>query len=241
MRVNVGRQGSVGLGLGLMCMLCWLQLAGGGAAGRSGGQAIAHDELLARVQPRYDRTTHLRARFQQETRLPGFEQVQTGEGEVYILKPGMMRWQYAKPERQVIIANGETLWIYLPQDRQVIRDRVNQSLGTRTPALFLAGQARLADVFSVLKTSTQVPSEGDVLRLELLPKAGAIPHGQVELGIDPSSYLVKRVRLVDLQGNTTTMWFTDIDTEAAVDASLFQFQVPPGVEVIAPPVFPGPR
>ena len=49
------------------------------------------------------------------------------------------------------------------------------------------------------------------------------------------------VRVIDAVGNMTAMWFSDIDTEAAVAPSLFQFHVPPGVEVMAPPVFPGPR
>ena len=159
----------------------------------------------------------------------------------WILKPGMMRWDYTKPERQTIIANGETLWIYLPEDRQVIRDHINHSLGTRTPALFLAGQARLTDLFMVAGTSTQGPSEGGLLQLELTPKGEALPYTQVFLGIDPSSYLVKLVRVIDAVGTMTAMWFSDIDTEAAVAPSLFQFQVPPGVEVVAPPVFPGPR
>jgi outer membrane lipoprotein carrier protein len=153
----------------------------------------------------------------------------------------MMRWDYTKPERQTIIANGDTLWIYLPEDRQVIRDRINHSLGTRTPALFLAGQARLTDLFMVAGTPTQGPGEGGLLQLELTPKGEALPYTQVSLGIDPSSYLVKLVRVIDAVGNMTAMWFSDIDTEAAVAPSLFQFQVPPGVEVMAPPVFPGPR
>jgi outer membrane lipoprotein-sorting protein len=63
----------------------------------------------------------------------------------------------------------------------------------------------------------------------------------VQLGIDPSAYLVQSVRLVDALGNITSMWFSDIDTEGPVDPSLFHFQIPPGVEVIAPPVFPMPR
>jgi outer membrane lipoprotein-sorting protein len=52
---------------------------------------------------------------------------------------------------------------------------------------------------------------------------------------------VRQVRLIDPVGNMTTMWFTDIDTAGAVEPSLFQFQVPPGVDVIAPPVFPVPQ
>jgi outer membrane lipoprotein carrier protein len=237
----MGHQGSACLRVGLVWVLCWLQLGVCGTPAGRGGQTLARDELVARVQNRYDRTTHLRARFRQQTRLQGFDQVQSGEGQVWILKPGMMRWDYTQPERQTIIANGDTLWIYLPEDRQAIRDQVNHSLGTRTPALFLAGEARLTELFTATGVSTGGPGEGDALQLELTPKAGSLPYGQVQLGIDPSSYLVKSVQLVDALGNITTMWFSDIDTEGPVDPSLFQFQIPPGVEVISPPVFPVPR
>ncbi len=239
----MGHQGSAYLGIGLawVWLLCWLQLGMCGAPASKTGQTLTHDELVARVQHRYDRTERLHARFRQETRMQGFDHVQTGAGQVWIRKPGMMRWDYAQPERQTIIANGETLWIYLPEDRQAIREQVNRSLGTRTPALFLAGQARLTELFTVAAAPTQLPGAGGLLRLELIPKADALPSAQVELGIDAVSYLVTLVRLVDALGNITTMWFSDIDTEAAVDASLFQFQVPPGVEVITPPTFPVPR
>jgi outer membrane lipoprotein carrier protein len=222
-------------------LLCWLALGLYATGVSEASQALGPDVLVARVQSRYERTTRLQARFRQETRVPGFDQVQTGEGQVWILKPGMMRWDYTKPERQTIIANGDTLWIYLPEDRQVIRDHINHSLGTRTPALFLAGQARLTDLFTVAGMATQGPGEGGLLQLELSPKGEAVPYTQVFLGIDPSSYLVKLVRVIDGVGNMTAMWFTNIDTEAPVASSLFQFQVPPGIEVMAPPVFPGPR
>jgi outer membrane lipoprotein carrier protein len=222
-------------------LLCLLQLGLSAVPVGEAGQALKPEAVVARVQSRYERTTRLQARFRQETRVPGFDQVQTGEGQVWILKPGMMRWDYTKPERQIIIANGDTLWIYLPEDRQAIRDHINHSLGTRTPALFLAGEARLTDLFTVTGMSSQGPGEGGLLQLELTPKAETLPYTQVSLGIDPSSYLVQLVRVIDAAGNMTAMWFSDIDTEAAVAPSLFQFHVPPGVEVMAPPVFPGPR
>jgi outer membrane lipoprotein carrier protein len=228
-------------GLALVWMLCLLQLGVCGTPKDHPSPTLTRDELVARVQSRYDRTTQLHARFQQETRLQGLDQIQTGEGQVWILKPGRMRWDYTKPERQTIIANGDTLWIYVPEDRQVIRDHVNQSLGTHTPALFLAGEARLTELFTVVEASTQSPSEGGLIQLKLTPKVGSLPYTQVQLGIDPVSSLVQLVRLVDPLGNMTTMWFSDIDTAGAVEPSLFQFQVPPGVDVISPPVFPVPR
>jgi len=225
----------------LVWMLCLVQLGVCGTPNETPSLTLRGDELVARVQSRYDRTTHLHAHFKQETRVQGFDQLQTGAGQVWILKPGMMRWDYTVPERQTIIANGDTLWIYTPEDRQAIRDQVNQSLGTRTPALFLAGEARLTELFMVAEASTQVSGEGGLLQLNLTPKVGALPYTQVQLGIDPVSYLVRQVRLIDPVGNMTTMWFSDLDTERAVAPSLFQFQVPPGVDVIAPPVLPVPR
>jgi outer membrane lipoprotein carrier protein len=222
-------------------ILCLVQLGVCGAAAAAPGLTLTREALVARIQSRYDRTTHLHARFRQETRLHGFDQAQIGAGEVWILKPGRMRWDYLQPERQTIIAAGDTLWIYLPEDRQAIRDHLDRSLGTRTPALFLAGEAQLSELFTVVGTSTQDPSEGGFVQLELMPKQGTFPYTQVQLGVDLSSYLVTLVRMTDALGNVTTMWFSDIDTEGAVAPSLFQFQAPPGVDVISPPTFPVPR
>jgi outer membrane lipoprotein carrier protein len=218
-----------------------LSLSWAGRPAEAAGQALTVDALLARVQAQYDRITHLQARFRQETRLPGFDQVQIGEGRVWIQKPGRMRWDYSKPERQTIIADGDTLWIYLPEERQVIRDRVQTAMGTRTPALFLAGQGRLTEAFSAAGTGAPVAGEDGLFGLQLTPKEAAFPYTHVELGIDPQSYRVVRVTLVDPAGSATTMWFADIDTDSPIDPALFRFQVPPGVEVVPPPTFPAPR
>src|SRR5262245_24287295 len=156
--------------------LLWAWSLGLGSTAGTAGQELRPDAVVARVQQRYERTTRLQARFRQETRVPGFDQIQAGEGRVWILNPGMMRWDYTKPERQTITANGDTLWIYLPEDRQVIRDQINHSLGTRTPALFLAGQARLADLFTVTEPPTQDSGEGRLLQLELIPKSETLPY-----------------------------------------------------------------
>jgi outer membrane lipoprotein carrier protein len=236
-------QGSARLQAGVVIgwLLCLLRLGVCGAPTDPPGLILGGDELVARVQSRYERTTHLHAHFTQETRVPGFDQPQTGAGQLWMLKPGMMRWDYTAPERQSIIANGDTLWIYTPAERQAIREQVNQALGMRTPALFLAGEARLTELFTVGEASTRSPSAEGLLQLQLIPKVGSLPYTQVQLGIDPVSYLVRRVQLVDPIGNMTTMWFSDLDTEGTVAPSLFQFQVPPGVDVIAPPVFPMPR
>lgn len=198
-------------------------------------------ELVARVQARYDHTLQLRARFHQETRLHGFDQVQRGEGQVWMLKPGMMRWDYLKPERQTIIVNGETLWIYLPDDRQVIRERFSDSWPSRAPALFLAGNAQLTEMFAVTQPSPQSASEDGLLTLHLTPKGDQANLSPMRLGIDPTSYLTAKVTVSDPLGNVTILFFSEIETDVTVDPALFQFKVPPGVEVVTPPPVPVPR
>src|SRR6266540_1328070 len=174
------RASNTAVGVLAACLLLVRQLGVGATPGGATGRALALDDLVARVQAQYERTTHLHAQFRQEIRVRGFDQAHTGAGQVWILKPGMMRWEYTKPERQTIIANGDMLWIYLPEERQVIRDRVHESLGSRTPALFLAGQARLTELFAVTGPSSQAPGEEGLLRLELTPKQGALPYAQVQ-------------------------------------------------------------
>jgi outer membrane lipoprotein carrier protein len=206
--------------------------------GRAGGTPPL-EQLVARVQARYDQTTHFHARFHQETRVRGFDQPQTGEGQVWILKPGMMRWEYTKPDPQTIIVQGETLWMYFPAERQVIRDRLSDSLQSRAPALFLAGRGKLTELFSVAGPGPDPAGKEGLLTLQLTPRAEPAHLSEVRLGIDPGSYLIVRVTLIDALGSVTTIRFSDINTEVAIDPSLFQFQVPPGVEVVSPPLSPG--
>jgi outer membrane lipoprotein carrier protein len=172
----MGRQesGYQRVGLVGVWMLWLLQLGLYATFVGEASQALGPDAVVARVQGRYERTTRLQARFRQETRVPGFDQVQTGEGQVWILKPGMMRWDYTKPERQTIIANGDTLWIYLPEDRQVIRP--HQPLSGNAHACPLPGRSGSAHR-SVHGggMSIQGPGEGGLLQLELTPKVKLYP------------------------------------------------------------------
>lgn len=223
---------------GMFLALC---LVGSSAYVGWAGDSLPLDDLVARVQARYDRTSHLRARFHQEVELQGFDQVQSGEGQVWMLKPGMMRWEYVKPERQTIIANGETLWIYVPDDRQVMRERLSDTLQSRTPALFLAGTGKLTELFTVTQPFSESSSEDGMLTLQLHPKRGQGYLSQMSLGIDPTSYLTVKVTMSDPLGNVTTLVFSEIDTNVEIDPSLFQFRVPPGVEVVTPPSVPTPR
>jgi len=73
--------------------------------------------------------------------------VMRSKGRMYFRKPGRMRWEYEGPEPQTIVADGTYLWIYQPEDRQVLRAPLEQAFQSQTPVSFLLGVARLGEDF----------------------------------------------------------------------------------------------
>src|SRR3989442_5352321 len=108
--------------------------------------AAANDALkqaLARLQSRYETTRTLTADFRQSVESPALASPLESRGTVAFEKPNRMRWDYAAPDPQLIVGDGETLWIYQPEDKQVIRAPLAQAFQARTPINFLAGLGRI--------------------------------------------------------------------------------------------------
>ena len=84
--------------------------------------AVASDLtwVIQQVQGKYNQTKDFTANFQQSTNIGSLGRSQKAHGRVYLKKPGMMRWEYEKPEEQLIVSNGKLLWIYDPSLNQVI-------------------------------------------------------------------------------------------------------------------------
>ncbi|MFZ0132886.1 MAG: outer membrane lipoprotein carrier protein LolA, partial [Desulfobacterales bacterium] len=76
------------------------------------------EEVIAQVEKRYD-VLGFSADFHQVSTIKAMEISDEATGRMFVRKPEMMRWEYDKPERQVIITNADKLWIYRPQDNQV--------------------------------------------------------------------------------------------------------------------------
>ncbi|TMA37671.1 MAG: outer membrane lipoprotein carrier protein LolA [Deltaproteobacteria bacterium] len=76
-------------------------------------------EALRMLQQRYESTRTLVAKFSQEVESPTLAGKLTSSGTLNFEKPNRMRWDYAPPERQTILSDGDTLWIYQPDEKQV--------------------------------------------------------------------------------------------------------------------------
>jgi len=191
-------------------------------------------EIVEHTQARYDATKNFVANFAQELRVESGAQVIQSSGKVYFAKPGRMRWEYAAPEPQTIVADGTFLWIDQPKDQQVLKMPFQEAFQSQTPVSFLLGVGRLERDFASIE---RLPTAEDgSLRLRLKPNAeSAAGVGDLVLEIDPVTFDIRGATVTDALGNRTRLTLSDVRRNQEIDDALFRFKPPPGADVIEPP------
>lgn len=151
--------------------------------------------------------------------------VEEASGTLAIRRPDRFRWDYREPNEQVIVADGSRIWLYDADLEQVTVRKLDDTLSA-TPAMLLSGQGNLQDNFSVTQTS----QEGGVFWVRMQPKRDDTDFKWVRLGFDGNS--LRFMQLADKLGQTTTLEFSQLERNPALDPSRFTFTVPPGADVI---------
>lgn len=205
-----------------------LALAASGFFGVSPLQGADTARVVDAVQKRYESTHSLKARFEQRSYLKIMDQVQEARGEVLIQKPGKMKWTYQAPDPQVLVSNGDTLWLFLPEDNQATKMKIQSVYASNTPALFLAGRGKLTEAFNV----GQVIEQESTYEITLFPREAEQNVERLVLVVDKKNYQIVGSSVYDKLGNRTEMRFTDIQVNPPLDAEEFVFHPPSGVEVI---------
>jgi outer membrane lipoprotein carrier protein len=196
-------------------------------------QAASAQDVVRNVQARYDATQNFAADFTQEMRIEAGGQVIKSNGKVWFRRPGRMRWEYLAPEKQTIVADGETLWLVQPADNQVLKAPLANAFESRTPVSFLLGVARIEQDFRATLLS---PADDGRLRLQLDPAKGEDGSlGALILDVDPKTYDVAAATVRDPLGNTTRVELHELHRNDTVDDALFHFERPAGMDVIQAP------
>jgi len=193
------------------------------------------DNILANIQQAYENTIDFQADFQQISFIKSIGEEQKASGKVYMKKPGLMRWEYLNPEKQLIILDGKVLWIYSHENKQVIKNDLFNNFDSKAPYLFLLGLGKIEDEFNVKYINGGTSSKKDCLFLELRPKEEQPGLEKLVLKINSKNFQVESSSIFDYYGNITSIDFYDIQINRNVPVSLFQYQVSEGIEVIEPP------
>jgi outer membrane lipoprotein carrier protein len=187
--------------------------------------------VVDRVQKKYDAATDFRARFGQTLTNVAFGRKTSLGGEVLFKKPGRMRWNYTQPETKSYVADGSTLWLYEPEDKQAFKQDLKSS---QLPAAlaFLTGQGSLTAEFDVTMAG-QTPYGGPAdYVLSLAPKQPQAQVKSILFVVDPSTFNVRESVITDAQGNVNDMLFSDIRVNVGIPDATFRFSPPAGTRVI---------
>ena len=192
-------------------------------------------QLLAKVQTTYASIETLHGNFKQDSYVAALDEQETSSGEMWFGKPGKMRWVYAKPRPQTVVINGGTLWLYQPENRQVVIDDIGNVLLSSLPVSFMMGLGNLSRDFE-LKGACRT-GEGVVLRLIPQKKEGRSDQGEAlegfDLLVDAAQGLPKGAKISSLGGNVTAIVFSDLSTTGGGQpAGRFVLEYPKGVDVM---------
>ncbi|MBX3186641.1 MAG: outer membrane lipoprotein carrier protein LolA [Labilithrix sp.] len=190
-------------------------------------------EVLTKVQTFYDKTTSFSSDFTQEFFVKSHNVKKQSKGKVTFAKPGKMHWEYSEPKDNRVVSDGTILKVYEAANKQMFEQTVDKS---QYPAAlsFLVGGGKLGDVFAFeLYEGAAMNFPGGQV-LVGTPKQPTPAYQKVLFYVDSATSQVRRVLIVDGQGNRNRFDFENPHVNQPVNADRFKFVPPPGTQVIKP-------
>jgi outer membrane lipoprotein carrier protein len=190
---------------------------------------LSANEVVDQVQKFYSGIEHVTAQFQQSVHISTFGSDKTSSGQVWIEKPGKMRWDYLEKKgadvvaKKSFISNGTTLYVVEHDNKQVVKKNLQQDL-MPVAVTFLYGKGDLKGEFNAaLDTASSYGGKGDYV-LKLTPKKPSAQYKTLYLVADPTQFRVKESVIIDASNNVNHFQFYAPDFQKPIDAKkTFEF------------------
>ena len=188
------------------------------------------DHILNRIEKRYD-IPGFSALFDQYSTNKVMDITDSASGKVYFKRPGMMRWEYEKPEKKHYISNSKTLWVFRPEDSQVMVGKAPTLSGNGKGAGLLSADINLIrQSFSI--TLEKDEDNKDYL-LKLVPKEPGPELSLIYMSISRTTFDVVSIVTYNSSDDENRIKFTDIKEEGKLKDSMFNFTIPENTEILS--------
>lgn len=196
-------------------------LALGVAVAAFGAQAATIDRLRAFVKE----TQTARTQFTQSVAGRDGRPGASASGEFLLERPGKFRWSVQKPYKQLIVGDGERVWIFDEDLNQVIVRRLGDALGA-TPAALLSGNQDVERAF----TWKDLPAADGLDWLSATPVSKETTFAEIRLGFDARG--LTALELIDAFGQRSVVKFTGFEKNPKLPPGSFTFVPPAGADVL---------
>jgi outer membrane lipoprotein carrier protein len=194
-------------------------------------------EIALRLQSTYEHAANMVADFDQTTSMQFSNRVRKGTGTLIFMKPGRMRWDYVKPDHQILISDGKSVSMYFEKSNQMVISDARDYLQSDVTYSFFTGSGDILKDFDTVAPEFQNEADNSYL-IKLIPRS---PHPQVAYmyaWVSKDTFLLKHLQIVDHFDTVTDLFFYNMQIDAnsydghPVSEDLFYFTPPDGTEII---------
>lgn len=168
----------------------------------------------------------LKANFEQTVSDGSGKIIQRSTGSMEFARPGKFRWEYQKPYQQLVVGDGEKLWLFDPDLNQATVRKLDKAIGS-SPAALLAGDAEIDNNFKLKDAGAQ----NNLNWVLATPKSTESTFEWVRMGFGDSGLSV--LELKDNFGQTTVIKLTNVQLNGKLPTTDFSFTPPKGADVIS--------
>jgi outer membrane lipoprotein carrier protein len=193
------------------------------------------DQAVACVQQVYDRSQTFQSDFSQKFWVKAYNTEKSSHGHVQFSKPGKMSWTYDDEQSRGnrVVSDGTTIRVYEANNKQMYESPMDKS---QYPAAlsFLTGTGKLSGAFDfTLETGEAMKFPGGIV-LVGTPKTATPAYSKVLFYVDLGTAQVRRVMIIDGQGNRNRFDFDAPRVNETLSPDLFKYTPPPGTSIIHP-------
>ena len=196
--------------------------------------AQSPESTVQRAVKAYAKIETIKASFTQTITNPLTGSDVESRGEMQQRIPGRLSIEFTEPHGDRIVANGKTVWLYLPSTTpgQVIRAHVGKNARANVPDVtswFLDSPQKRYKMSDAGKATVGGHATHAVA---LVSVDSTIPFQKAIVWIDDDDALIRQFQTTDANGLTRRITITAIHPNAKLDQGVFAFVPPKGVRVI---------
>jgi outer membrane lipoprotein carrier protein len=170
-------------------------------------------------------TKSARGEFTQQVTRGSAQAAPPSSGTFVFERPGKFRWIYAKPYEQVLVADGERLYLYDRDLNQVTVKKMSAALPA-SPASILFGGNEFERDFVIAEAGTR----DGIAWLTATPRARDSQFERIEIGFRDGAPAA--MVLADSFGQVSRLVFSRFERNPRLEAQLFRFVPPAGADVL---------
>jgi outer membrane lipoprotein carrier protein len=184
------------------------------------------DQFLDGLEKRYSKKEFI-ADFSQVSKLKALEIDETASGKALFSHPGKMKWEYLEPQQHQMITNGKTLWIYRPDQNQVIIGDAGNFFKEGSGGAFLSDISIVREkyIINIIENSKLFFS------LKLIPEKKIPEIQSILIIVSKTTYNIQKIITSNIYEDTIELGFHNIEFKD-IDDSVFEFSIPENSSVI---------